>query len=812
MSRDRYFAMLEPQESAQKGNAKMGVLCSKQGIEGGAEQVANKSSLPTPGQAASGTNMNQGQAPAAISWELLAKQSSETSNAIIQSLQGNPEFEKVSIKETEGIKQRDAEDGDKLQEGIELAIGKGVLDKDVKVEPVTKVDVMGKSATQVADEIIAGLGEAAKTGCVMVLQGLSGTGKGTTVEALKAKLPNAKTWSNGNVFRCLTLLATTWAEQEKKSLEEALTPENLKTFLGMLSFDKHDGKEFDVKVEGLGITALVKDIQNTSLKAASVGSNIPSVARVTQGEVILFVRGALQKMADDGASVLVEGREQTLNYIRTPYRFELVLSDENIIGRYVQKHPPTQAQRDSPLDIKSGRRALNCPSDRRRAAQRMGASAFKALGGKVQSALEAALAELVKEAGGSDQKTQAGMSWDLLNKYGPDACRLQQNSETSAAVIDMFKGNSDFEAVSVKETAGIKQRDAEDGDKLQEGIVLAIEKGVLEKDVKVEPVTKVPVLLCCVCLYNVRCGRCFYRARVLQVDVMGKAATKVADEIIAGLGEAAKTGCVMVLQGLSGTGKGTTVEVICVLALLYKCSKTDGLTCLTCLTCRSPTARRPILHGTPGSVCCNCVLTWARAMRVSQALKAKLPNAKTWSNGNVFRCLTLLATTWAEQEKKSLEEALTPENLKTFLGMLSFDKHDGKEFDVKVEGLGITALVKDIQNTSLKAASVGSNIPSVARVTQGEVILFVRGALQKMADDGASVLVEGREQTLNYIRTPYRFELVLSDENIIGRRRAAQRMGGAAHKALSGKGESERTTTAVKSALDEALAELMKEK
>ena len=45
-----------------------------------------------------------------------------------------------------------------------------------------------------------------------------------------------------------------------------------------------------------------------------------------------------------------------------------------------------------------------------------------------------------------------------------------------------------------------------------------------------------------------------------------------------------------------------------------------------------------------------------------------------------------------------------------------------------------------------------------------------------MAKDGFNVLVEGRAQTLNYLRTPHRFELVLSDENVIGERRAAQRI------------------------------------
>ena len=49
---------------------------------------------------------------------------------------------------------------------------------------------------------------------------------------------------------------------------------------------------------------------------------------------------------------------------------------------------------------------------------------------------------------------------------------------------------------------------------------------------------------------------------------------------------------------------------------------------------------------------------------------------------------------------------------------------------------------------------------------------------------GHNVLVEGREQTLNHVRTPHRFELTLSDTTIIGKRRAAQRMMGAAQKAV----------------------------
>merc|ERR1712157_618021 len=97
---------------------------------------------------------------------------------------------------------RDNEDGEKLQDGVNEAIKKGVLPADLTPPTYTNVEGQGKDAGTVADEIIAKLPK--EGGCVMVLVGLSGTGKGTTVDKLKAKLPIATTWSNGNVFRSLT--------------------------------------------------------------------------------------------------------------------------------------------------------------------------------------------------------------------------------------------------------------------------------------------------------------------------------------------------------------------------------------------------------------------------------------------------------------------------------------------------------------------------------------------------------------------------------------------------------------------------------
>lgn len=272
--------------------------------------------------------------PGKVTVDILKKQNSETSQAILEAYAADPLFQKVSDRLCAEIMKRDQEDGDKLGKGIQMAVDKGVLPKDVQVEPTTKVRVTGKSADVVASEIIAALGDAPSKGCVMVLQGLSGTGKGTTVAKLSEKLPNAQTWSNGNIFRSLTVLAVTWSEQEGKELKDALTPEKLAEFCTMLEFGKFDGgSNFDVKIEGLGLRYLVSEVEKTVLKDSKFAKNIPTVAEVTQGEVVRFVSGALTQMAEAGINVLVEGREQTLNHFRTPHRFELVLDDTSIVGK-----------------------------------------------------------------------------------------------------------------------------------------------------------------------------------------------------------------------------------------------------------------------------------------------------------------------------------------------------------------------------------------------------------------------------------------------------------------------------------------------
>ena len=213
------------------------------------------------------------------------------------------------------------------------------------------MDVLGKTPDEVAQSILSSCGENdLEHGTVIVLVGLSGTGKGTTVAELQSSLERrgkqVVCWSNGNVFRSVTLLAVAWCDQHNAGAfdaAKACTPDNLRQFMAMLSFGEataakaEDGEPtvgaFDTRICGMGLDLRVSQIQNTLLKDPRVASNIPAVAEYTQGEVIVFAARAVRTLCDAGIVVLLEGREQTVNYVRTPHRFSLVLGDESLIGK-----------------------------------------------------------------------------------------------------------------------------------------------------------------------------------------------------------------------------------------------------------------------------------------------------------------------------------------------------------------------------------------------------------------------------------------------------------------------------------------------
>ena len=339
----------------------------------------------TTSAAASSKRGNKASMSTVVTWELLQQQNAETSSALIDHYAQSPAFAKLSQYEGDLTLQRDQEDDAKLQVGIDFAKEKGVIDPAFVPEPYVQIDVLGKSPADVAALILQHVQSGTSDSNVIVIVGLSGTGKGTTVSVLRHILEQDQgkrvvTWSNGNIFRSVTLLAATWCEQtfgkEAGFLpEKTLTKENLATFMKMLSFGKRpDSGVYDTRIQGLGLDLYVTDVQNTTLKTPVVSKNIPTVAQATQGEVILFAADAVQRMSQDGIFVLLEGREQTVNYVRTPYRFQLVLSDPSLIGK-------------------------------RRAAQRLMGAVFQNLSSsssvptvaQVEQAMDAALAKMVQE-------------------------------------------------------------------------------------------------------------------------------------------------------------------------------------------------------------------------------------------------------------------------------------------------------------------------------------------------------------------------------------------------------------------------------
>jgi len=272
-----------------------------------------------------------------LTYDLLKQQDDQTTCGILNVFIHDENFQNVSSLVTQEIIQRDEEDAQKLAKGIQLSVEAGVLPALAEPVEYTQVQVEGKSADEVADEMMTQVGqENLDNGCVIVLCGLSGTGKGTTVSKIKSVVQKCHTWSNGNVFRSLTKLTALHCKKYNLDLKEAVKDSSLlQSFIDCLSFVDRNGEgNFDthIKSDDLHVDLWVNDVKNTVLKDPDVSTNIPTVAEQSQGVVVKFVDSAVQILQNAGFTVLVEGRQQTVDYVTSPHRFELTLKDPNIIG------------------------------------------------------------------------------------------------------------------------------------------------------------------------------------------------------------------------------------------------------------------------------------------------------------------------------------------------------------------------------------------------------------------------------------------------------------------------------------------------
>ncbi|CCW70997.1 unnamed protein product [Phytomonas sp. Hart1] len=261
---------------------------------------------------------------------ILKQQDDVCSSATIELLENRSEFKDLALREAQAMIIRDKEDGKKLEKGIELAISMAILDRKLEDPPSIRINVKNRTAQEITDEIITHL--PSSEGNVIVVQGLSGTGKGTTVSKLWKTLPRCVVWSNGNVFRCYTYLCNEELTKSGKCIsDETLTPELLRSLEKRITFEKTESdNQYHIMLDG---NVRVDDIANTILKRPFIGKYVPTVAQHTQGEVIHFAMNALQKLSKDGYNVIVEGRAQTLNYIETKERFELFIPDVHTLGQ-----------------------------------------------------------------------------------------------------------------------------------------------------------------------------------------------------------------------------------------------------------------------------------------------------------------------------------------------------------------------------------------------------------------------------------------------------------------------------------------------
>merc|ERR1712216_384023 len=141
-----------------------------------------------------------------------------------------------------------------------------------------------------------------------------------------------------------------------------------------------------------------------------------------------------------------------------------------------------------------------------------------------------------------------------------------------------------------------------------------------------------------------------------------------------------------------------------------------------------------------------------------------------------------------------------------WMGMLKFEKR-GNFWDTNINGLGHNVWFADVQNSLLRTKEVSERVPIVAEQTQGEVIQFAGAAADAMSKDGVLVVMEGREQTLQFVRTKHRFELVMKEPKLIGERQAALKiMGKVAPQLDEWKGlEKPEAEGKIKNAISEAL-------
>lgn len=205
----------------------------------------------------------------------------------------------------------------------------------------------------------------------------------------------------------------------------------------------------------------------------------------------------------------------------------------------------------------------------------------------------------------------------------------------------------------------------------------------------------------------------------ITIYVDGKSADNICDEIMGHISNIQDDFSPIILAGLSGIGKGTTADY----------------------------------------------------------LQKRIKKSYLWSNGNLFRIIY-----WQCQlqkidqrikagtiSKKEIDVIIVNilDNVKTFI-----ESNDLKILFTKKRRIYDIGKIK---NTILKKPSVEGMVETMASVTQGHVINYVRDVVDDLSESAIFIL-EGRKETLDHVPSEKRFELVIRDRSVLGKRRAAQKI------------------------------------
>jgi len=150
---------------------------------------------------------------------------------------------------------------------------------------------------------------------VVAVAGPPSEAKKAVLFELQRQIGKVQLWRFETLFRAVIFLLMTYAEQTGGELRDVLSrPEMLAAGIEMVE-EMADGKSIGQMVGD------ADSMMSMSQNFQQVVESTPLASEFAQGEVINFVQKELSKMSQSGTVVLLDGYEETLQYIDTPHRF-----------------------------------------------------------------------------------------------------------------------------------------------------------------------------------------------------------------------------------------------------------------------------------------------------------------------------------------------------------------------------------------------------------------------------------------------------------------------------------------------------------